>query len=115
MPPVVALDLTPIATLDLPVAPEKLVSGTPRTGLRSGHENEAKGFYAGTWESEVGAWRVAYDEEELCVLLVGRVRLTEDGGMPREFGPGEAFVIPSGFSGVWETLEPLRKIYAIAG
>lgn len=115
MPAIIALDLSPIDTLDIAVAPEKRVSGTPKTGLRSAHENEAKGFYAGTWESEVGAWRVSYDEEELCVLLSGRVRLTEDGGASREFGPGEAFVIPSGFSGVWETLEPLRKIYAIAG
>ena len=43
------------------------------------------------------------------------VLLTRDGGEPHEYGPGEAFVIPRGFAGVWETLEPVRKIYAIAG
>lgn len=115
MPSIVALDLAPFAALTDPIAPEKVISGAPRTGLRSAFENEAKGFYAGTWGSEVGAWRVAYDEDELCVILEGRVRLTEEGGESREFGPGAAFVVPAGFSGVWETLEPLRKIYAIVG
>ena len=113
MPDVVALSLAPIGDLTDPIAPEKLVHGAPCTGLRPGFENEAAGFYTGTWESEVGAWRVAYDEDELCVLLAGRVRLTQDGGEPRDFEPGEAFVVPRGFRGVWETLEPVRKIYAI--
>lgn len=115
MPSIVALDLAPFASLTDPIATEKVISGAPRAGLRSAFENEAKGFYVGTWGSEVGAWRVAYDEDELCVILEGRVRLTEEGGESREFGPGAAFVVPAGFSGVWETLEPLRKIYAIVG
>ncbi len=115
MPDVIALSLAPIDVLDIPIAPEKRIAGNPSTGLASAYENEAAGFYAGTWQSEVGAWRVAYDEDELCVILVGRVRLTEDGGEAREFGPGEAFVVPRGFRGVWETVEPVRKIYAISG
>ena len=115
MAEIVGLDLSPIGDLTDAIAAEKLVAGAPRTGLRSAHENAAKGFYTGTWESEVGAWRVAYEEDELCVILAGRVRLVSDDGATREFGPGEAFVVPSGFTGVWETLEPLRKIYAIVG
>ena len=113
MPEIVTLDLSPLAVLGDRIAPEKRVVGDPATGLRGSYENPDAGFYTGVWQSEVGAWRVAYDEDELCVILAGRVRLTEDGGAPREFGPGEAFVIPRGFVGVWETLEPLRKIYSI--
>ena len=113
MPDIVALSLAPIGELTDPIAADKLISGAPRTGARGAYENEAAGFYTGTWESQVGAWRVAYDEDELCVILAGRVRLTEDGGAPRDFGPGDAFVLPRGFRGVWETLEPVRKIYAI--
>jgi uncharacterized cupin superfamily protein len=115
MSDVVTLSLGPIGDCADPIAAEKIVSGSPRTGFVSAYENEAAGFYAGTWGSTVGAWRVAYDEDELCVILAGRVRLTRDGGEPHEYGPGEAFVIPRGFAGVWETLEPVRKIYAIAG
>lgn len=114
MPEIVSVSLEPVAALDVEIAPEKIVSGAPKTGLASAYENEATGFYAGTWESSVGAWRVSYDEDELCVILAGRVRLSGDDGRVVEYGPGEAFVIPRGFAGVWETLEPLRKIYAIA-
>lgn len=111
---IVSVSLEPVGTLDVEIAPEKRVRGAPMTGLRSAYENEATGFYAGVWESEVGAWRVAYDEDELCVILAGRVRLVSDDGEAREYGPGESFVVPRGFAGVWETLEPVRKIYAIA-
>ena len=41
------------------------------------------GFYAGVWASNV------------------------------DFGPGDCFVVPAGFRGVWEVLEPARKFYAI--
>ena len=115
MPEIIALDLGPVDVLDQKIASEKLVAGDPATGLRSAHENTEAGFYTGVWQSEVGAWRVAYDEDELCVILAGRVRLTEDGGEAREFGRGEALVVPRGFRGGWDTVEPLRKSYAIAG
>ena len=114
MPDIVTISTAPLATLDEPIAAEKLISGRPATGVRPGYEDEVGGFYTGVWASEVGAWRVSYDENELCVMLAGRVRLTEDGGTPRDFGPGDAFVVPKGFEGVWETLEPCRKIYAIS-
>ena len=41
------------------------------------------------------------------------VRLSDDDGHSWTFGPGDAFLVPSGFSGTWETLEPARKFYAI--
>lgn len=108
------VDTSPVARLDQPIAAEKLVSGRPMTGFRAAHDDDAAGFWSGVWESEVGAWRVAYEETELCVMLAGRARLVSDDGSSETYGPGEAFVIPKGFSGVWETLEPCRKIYAIA-
>lgn len=114
MPAIVAIPTGPLEVLDEPIAPEKRVSGAPATGARPAFEDGEAGFYTGVWGSEVGAWRVAYDESELCVLIAGRVRLIEDGGAAVEFGPGEAFVVPRGFRGIWETLEPVRKIYAIA-
>jgi uncharacterized cupin superfamily protein len=43
----------------------------------------------------------------------GRVRLTERGGGVEEYGTGDGFVIPAGFEGTWETLEPVRKWYVI--
>jgi hypothetical protein len=47
------------------------------------------------------------------VLLAGRVRLTERGGRAEDYAAGDGFVVPAGFEGTWETLEPVRKWYVI--
>ena len=69
-------------------------------------------FHAGHWQAEPGMRAVAYTETELCVLLEGRVRLTDAAGSV-EFGPGDAFVIAAGFRGTWESIGRVTKIYAI--
>jgi len=70
-------------------------------------------FFAGIWHSSVGAKTVNYTEEEVCYILEGRVRLTDEAGNAKEFGPGSTFVLPAGFKGTWETLEAIKKIYVI--
>jgi len=96
------------------IAPERMVSGEPCHTTTWNHYSDPSGqFFAGIWASDVGAMTVSYSEEELCYVLEGRVRLTDSQGAAREFGPGSAFVIPAGFEGVWETLEPVKKIYTI--
>jgi len=70
-------------------------------------------FFAGIWQSSVGAKTVCYTEEEVCVILEGRVRLTDLQGNAKEFGAGSTFVLPAGFKGTWETLEAVKKIYVI--
>jgi uncharacterized cupin superfamily protein len=47
------------------------------------------------------------------VILEGCVRLTDLSGNAKEFGAGSTFVLPAGFKGTWETLEPVKKIYVI--
>jgi len=70
-------------------------------------------FFAGIWHSSVGAKTVNYTEEEVCHILEGRVRLTDEAGNAKEFGAGSTFVLPAGFKGIWETIEPIKKIYVI--
>ena len=70
-------------------------------------------FFAGIWQSSVGAKTVSYTEEEVCVILEGRVRLIDLQGNAKEFGAGSTFVLPAGFKGTWETLEAVKKIYVI--
>jgi uncharacterized cupin superfamily protein len=43
------------------------------------------------------------------------VRLTDAEGVARTFGPGDSFVVASGFQGTWENLTPVRKVYFILG
>jgi len=70
-------------------------------------------FFAGRWSGTRGKWRVRYTENELCVMTAGRVVITSDIGESSAFGPGDAFVVPAGFSGTWEVLEDCSKVYAI--
>ncbi len=69
-------------------------------------------FHVGHWQAEPGVIEVNYTETELCVLIEGGVRLTDETGSV-EFGPGEAFLIKPGFRGTWESIGRVTKIYAI--
>ena len=69
----------------------------------------------GDWECEPGAWRIAFHEgrHEFFQVLSGRLRLIDDAGHARNFGPGDACVIPAGFKGVFEVLETVTKRYVM--
>jgi uncharacterized cupin superfamily protein len=93
--------------------PSDVLAGEPRTRTLNYFTDRTDCFFAGIWESTPGKWRVRYTENEVVVLLSGKAVLTQDGGQSQAFSAGEAFVIPAGFTGTWETVEPVRKIYAI--
>ena len=95
--------------------PDRLVRGDPERRTWNLYTDPGERVFSGIWECDRGAWRivVAPNQDELCTLIHGRVRLTDDAGGAREFGPGDSFLIPGGFEGVWETVEPLRKVYMI--
>ena len=101
---------TPPAEVSLPT---RVVSGSPVTTLRNFYSDPDECFFAGIWESTPGKWEVVYTEEEFCAILSGKVVLTGDDGHAETFVAGDAFVIPAGFRGTWETVEPVRKLYAI--
>lgn len=93
--------------------PDRLVSGNPLRTTWNHYENA--GVSAGTWACEVGSWRIAFPEgkDEFFHVIIGRIRITDDAGIAKEFGPGEACVIPGGFTGLFEVVEPVRKHYVI--
>jgi len=69
---------------------------------------------AGYWSADAGVTLDLVDHfSEFCTLLDGTVRLTTAEGESSTYGRGEAFVIPKGFTGRWETLEPCRKFFVI--
>lgn len=103
----------PIAAESAPVEPAKVLAGEPVATIANHYSDPGAKFHCGTWSSTPGRWRVAYTEHEFCHLLEGRVRLCGDDGSVREFVAGDTWVIPSGFTGTWETLEPARKHYVI--
>ena len=91
----------------------RVVTGTPAQSVANAYSDPTGAFHCGLWEGGTGAWRVSYSEHEFCHLLAGRVRLTGDDGSETELSAGDSFVVPAGFEGVWEVLEPARKLYAV--
>jgi uncharacterized cupin superfamily protein len=89
------------------------VSGDPRQQIWNVLSSADARFHVGQWASSPGAWRVNYTEYELCHMLEGVVRLTNEAGTARVYRAGDSFVVPSGFRGTWEVVEACRKLYAI--
>jgi uncharacterized cupin superfamily protein len=69
----------------------------------------------GIWECQPGGWPVANrPNTEVCYILSGRARLTDDDtGQITEITTGSFVVLPPGWSGRWDVIEPVRKAYTI--
>lgn len=93
--------------------PDRLVRGNP-TRKTWNHFDE-DGVSSGLWECEPGAWRISFSKgkEEFFHIISGRIRITDEDGKACEFGPGEACIIPGGFTGLFEVIEHVRKHYVI--
>ena len=70
-------------------------------------------FRTGFWSAEPGRMQIDATKDELCVILDGVVCLTDASGHAETYRRGDTFLIPNGFKGVWETIEPVRKFYAV--
>jgi uncharacterized cupin superfamily protein len=90
-------------------------SGDPMT---SGTIVQARGDglpEVGVWECTPGGWPIQdRGDTETALLLSGRARLTNADGSSVELGPGEGVVLPRGWSGRWDILETVRKVYVVA-
>ncbi|MCO5081011.1 MAG: cupin domain-containing protein [Rhizobiaceae bacterium] len=70
------------------------------------------GSFGGYWSGEPG--EVVFDAwpyNEICVVTKGRVAVVDSDGRRREFGAGQGFFIPAGFTGRWQTIEAAEKFF----
>ena len=93
--------------------PEKLISGEYNTTTWNHFTGEDDRLYCGIWESTPGKVTVSYDEWEFCHFIAGEAILTNEEGTSWTLREGDAFIIPSGFKGTWETVRTVRKHYVI--
>ena len=64
----------------------------------------------GVWESSESAYHIKnYPWTEYVLMISGRVIITNDDGTQNEFVAGDTFVIPKGFTGIWDVREPMKK------
>jgi len=95
--------------------PERRLQGAPRRTTWNHYTNTSGEVFAGIWSSEVGSWRIAMGptEDELFFVTQGRCRLVAEDGHSVECSAGQSLLIPAGFRGVFEVIEPLVKHYMI--
>jgi hypothetical protein len=92
---------------------ERLLEGNPKQTVWMHYTDGSGKFMAGIWHSERGRWRILYTEEEYCQVLEGVSVITDQAGRAVTVRAGAEFVIPSGFVGTWEVVEPTRKRFVI--
>ncbi len=94
----------------------------PREGADSGHPRmsgrifyEGNGIQVGVWECTPGGWAI-HDrpDHETVQILAGRARLTDSDGTSVELTQGDVLTLPKGWSGRWDIVETVRKLYVIA-
>lgn len=92
---------------------DKCVTGQPLQRTWHHFTSADEKLFAGIWAVEPGCWRVEYSEHEYCHILSGTSILRDENGSEQVVGAGDHFVIPAGFKGEWEAVEPTRKVYVI--
>jgi hypothetical protein len=92
--------------------PAKILAGEPVKKWHDIHVDPTNQFCVGIWESGTGKWEIDFKEDEFIAIISGKITLTDEAGHAETFGPGDAVVVPRGFKGTWETVEPVKKWYA---
>jgi len=94
----------------------------PRAGADSGEPvMSGRVFYGGNgvevgvWECTPGGWSIENrPDHETVQILAGRARLTNADGSAVELAAGDVLTLPKGWSGRWDILETVRKLYITA-
>ncbi len=111
--PVVRIEASAATEERYHLPPAKRVAGNPLQTVRLQYTDPSGRFLVGEWSSEPGCWRVAYTEEEYCRMIEGTCVITDAAGHAVTVRAGDAFVVPRGFTGTWEVVEPARKSFVI--
>ena len=77
------------------------------------HGDDEK-FYAGIWSADPSSVDFdSYPVDEVCVVLTGKITLTEPGKSPEVFTTGDAFGLKKGTALNWNQDPDTRKIFVI--
>ena len=110
----IADDSPRIALIDSSTPTEALLA-KPGTylGEKFTFEEEHSGdvlVRVGVWEAGAGKSIIEkFPFTEYVLMISGNVIVTEEDGTSREFVAGDTFVIPKGWSGVWDVQKRMKK------
>ena len=89
--------------------------GSPMMSGRILFDDAPAGVEIGIWECTPGGWAITdRPDHETVQILAGRARLTNADGTSAELTAGDVLTLPKGWSGRWDIIETVRKLYVIA-
>ncbi len=75
---------------------------------------EAGDLDVGAWTSTTGSWSEApQDGDEIAFVIKGHLRLHPSDGAPIDVRAGDLLHVPDGWTGTWEILDPIEKVYVV--
>lgn len=99
-----------------PIDSSIVIEGEPQDRSLISFERPDDGHVSGVWSATKGKLRLSdYPFTEFCYIVEGKVRLESSSGEVNEYRAGDAFIIPLGFEGKWETVEDVKKFYVYMG
>ena len=95
---------------------DKRLKGKPLRTSNEYFNNAEHGVRSGTWSAEAGAYRVELPEtkHEFFHILTGKVEISQpDGSGTVAYGAGDTGIMPPGFKGIFEVVEPASKFWVV--
>jgi uncharacterized protein len=89
-------------------------SGDPQVSQATLYEGPDGSPQVGIWQCTPGGWAIKdRADTEILYVVAGRAVLTGADGTRRDIGPGDTAVLPLHWSGRWQIVETLRKVYVV--
>ncbi|MBH68373.1 MAG: hypothetical protein CMM58_08475 [Rhodospirillaceae bacterium] len=91
---------------------EIIAGNNPEAGTLNSYKSVDGKFNAGLSEYSKMTLRLKdWPQDEFMYFLEGQVEITNEDGSSKVYGPGDAIVMPKGFSGTWRQLSTIKKIH----
>jgi len=89
--------------------------GTPHDATRPLVKDADSGASSGSWWCAAGGWPSPNQRAttEVFYVLEGFGALTDTDGQVHYFGPGDTVVLPKGWSGRWDVLQDIHKVWVV--
>ncbi|MEM8957990.1 MAG: cupin domain-containing protein [Pseudomonadota bacterium] len=107
-------DAPPISIVDSATPSEEI---PVKPGVYIGQKITFEDAHSGDVTARVGVWEGGesktyledYPWTEYVLMISGHVVITNEDGTENSFKAGDTFVIPKGFSGIWDIREHMKK------
>lgn len=102
----------PLSVVEKVLPKEKTLAGKGEVRNELYFMDPAERFTCGIWECSPCSFTAQYDEDEFYYMIEGEVVIHDQDGASVLVTPGQAVVVPAGFSGKWDVVKFTRKFYA---